>query len=106
MADDMRNAIGDLIDYSANGEFNQANGIFNELMAGRIGDAIEQEKVAMADTVYNRSEEDQLELPLEDEEDYSDEELDAAADEVVAAEEEEYESEEEVGAEPEAEEEQ
>lgn len=103
MADnDMRNAIGDLIDFTANNNFNQANGIFNELMAGRIGDAIEQEKVAMADTVYNRSEEDQLELPLEDEEDYSDEELDAAADEVVDVEDENLEAEDE----PEAEEEQ
>ena len=98
---DMRSAIGDLIDYSANGEFNQANGIFNELMAGRIGDAIEQEKVAMADTVYNRSEEDQLELPLEDEEDYSDEELDAAADEVVDSEDEDLEVEDESEAEEE-----
>ncbi len=101
MADDMRNAIGDLIDYSANGEFNQANGIFNELMAGRIGDAIEQEKVAMADTVYNSNDEDQLEMDLEGDEDYSDEELDAAADEVVDVEDENLEAEDESEAEEE-----
>lgn len=97
----MRNAIGDLIDYSANGEFNQANGIFNELMAGRIGDAIEQEKVAMADTVYNSNDEDQLEMDLEGDEDYSDEELDAAADEVVDVEDENLEAEDESEAEEE-----
>lgn len=87
MADDeMTATIGDMIDFSTNGDFNKANNIFNDLMAGRIQSALDQEKVALANQVYNGADEEQLELPLEDDEDYSDEELDAAADEVADAE--------------------
>jgi uncharacterized protein (DUF1800 family) len=87
MADDEMTAqIGDMIDFSTNGDFNKANNIFNDLMAGRIQSALDQEKVALANQVYNGADEEQLELPLEDDEDYSDEELDAAADEVADAE--------------------
>jgi hypothetical protein len=87
MADDEMTAqIGDLIDFSANGDFNKANNIFNDIMAGRIQSALDQEKVALANQVYNGGDEDQMELPLEDDEEYSDEELEAAADEVADAE--------------------
>jgi len=88
MADnEMTATIGDMIDFSTNGDFNKANNIFNDIMAGRIQSALDQEKVALANQVYNGADEEQLELPLEDDEDYSDEELDAAADEVADAEE-------------------
>jgi len=88
MADnEMTATIGDMIDFSTNGDFNKANNIFNDIMAGRIQTALDQEKVALANQVYNGADEEQLELPLEDDEDYSDEELDAAADEVADAEE-------------------
>lgn len=95
MADnEMTAAIGDMIDFSANGDFNKANNIFDDLMAGRIQTALDQEKVALANQVYNGMEdEEQLELDLEDDEDYSDEELDAAADEVVDADEDLYDDE-------------
>ena len=83
----MTATIGDMIDFSTNGDFNKANNIFNDIMAGRIQSALDQEKVALANQVYNGADEEQLELPLEDDEDYSDEELDAAADEVADAEE-------------------
>lgn len=87
MADDEMTAqIGDMIDFSANGEFNKANNIFNDIMAGRIQSALDQEKVALANQIYNDGDENQMELPLEDDEEYSDEELDAAADEVADAE--------------------
>jgi len=87
MADDeMTATIGDMIDFSTNGDFNKANNIFNDIMAGRIQSALDQEKVALANQVYNGTDEEQLELPLEDDEEYSDEELDAAADEVADAE--------------------
>ena len=73
--DDMRSAIGDMIDYSANGDFNKANNIFNDLIAGRVQTALDQEKIAIANSVYNGSgEEDQLDLPLEDDEEYSEDE--------------------------------
>ena len=86
MADDEMTAqIGDMIDFSANGDFNKANNIFNDIMAGRIQSALDQEKVALANQVYNGGDEDQMELPLEDDEEYSDEELEAAADEVADA---------------------
>ena len=88
MADnEMTATIGDMIDFSTNGDFNKANNIFNDIMAGRIQSALDQEKVALANQVYNGADEEQLELPLEDDENYSDEELDAAADEVADAEE-------------------
>ena len=87
MADDeMTATIGDMIDFSTNGDFNKANNIFNDIMSGRIQSALDQEKVALANQVYNGTDEEQLELPLEDDEEYSDEELDAAADEVADAE--------------------
>lgn len=87
MADDEMTAqIGDMIDFSANGDFNKANNIFNDIMAGRIQSALDQEKVALANQVYNGGDEDQMELPLEDDEEYSDEELEAAADEVTDSE--------------------
>jgi len=88
--DDMRLAIGDMIDYSANGDFNKANNIFNDLIAGRVQTALDQEKIAIANSVYNGGEEDQLDLPLEDDEEYSDEELDAAAQDATEEDEEEY----------------
>jgi len=88
--DDMRLAIGDMIDYSANGDFNKANNIFNDLIAGRVQTAFDQEKIAIANSVYNGGEEDQLDLPLEDDEEYSDEELDAAAQDATEEDEEEY----------------
>ena len=88
--DDMRLAIGDMIDYSANGDFNKANNIFNDLIAGRVQIAFDQEKIAIANSVYNGGEEDQLDLPLEDDEEYSDEELDAAAQDATEEDEEEY----------------
>ena len=85
----MTATLGDMIDFSVNGDFNKANNIFNDIMAGRIQTALDQEKVALANQVYNGVEpdEEQLELDLDDDEDYSDEELDAAADEVADAEE-------------------
>lgn len=86
---EMTATLGDMIDFSVNGDFNKANNIFNDIMAGRIQTALDQEKVALANQVYNGVEpdEEQLELDLDDDEDYSDEELDAAADEVADAEE-------------------
>ena len=86
---EMTATLGDMIDFSVNGDFNKANNIFNDIMAGRIQTALNQEKVALANQVYNGVEpdEEQLELDLDDDEDYSDEELDAAADEVANAEE-------------------
>jgi len=91
--DDMRLAIGDMIDYSANGDFNKANNIFNDLIAGRVQTALDQEKIAIANSVYNGGEEeDQLDLPLEDDEEYSDEELDAAAQDATEEENEEVET--------------
>jgi len=70
--------------------------MFNELIGDKMNDALEQEKISVADQIFNGAEpeEEQLELDLEDgeveeteDEDITDEELDAAIDEVEVEEE-------------------
>jgi len=75
--------MGDLqamIDAAYEKDYNAANGIFNELIGSRMHDALEAEKISMADAMFNgedqadeleaddtTSEED-LEIDLSDEE--------------------------------------
>tara|TARA_R110000868_G_scaffold282471_1_gene542727 strand:+ start:8851 stop:9099 length:249 start_codon:yes stop_codon:yes gene_type:complete len=61
--------IEDLINNVANQDFSKAGLTFNELMSIKIADAMEQQKIAVANAIYNTDEEDddQLELDLDDE---------------------------------------
>ena len=77
------NPIADMIDHIHNSQFEKANTIWNDAIGQRVGDAIEQEKIAVAQAMYS-PEEDAEELEAGDDEDdidleISDEELEAAA---------------------------
>jgi len=78
--------VADLVNSIEKGDAFTSSKMFNDLLKDRVDDAMEQEKIRMANQVYNG---------IEDE--ISDEEVEAAADEVEA----EMEAEAEVEAEPE-----
>lgn len=65
------NPISKMVDYITQSEYTKANDVFNELLAQRVSDSLEQEKIAVAQAIY--SDEDESE-----EDEYTDEELEAA----------------------------
>ena len=56
-----------LIDAMAGGEAMDAETQFNDIMLGKIGDAMDAEKIRIANSIYNTSDEEQMELELEPE---------------------------------------
>ena len=78
--------IEDLVQASLNQDYNHANEIFGDLMGSKISDALEQEKISLANQVYNgvepEEEEDSEDVEFEsddlddDEEVYDEEEID------------------------------
>ena len=68
------NPIQDLIKASLAKDYNNANKIFGEVMTIKMSDLLDQEKVRMADQVYNGAEEEKEELDDEDIEELEDEE--------------------------------
>jgi len=76
------NGISDMIDHIHNSEFEKASAIWNDAIGQRVGDAIDQEKIAVAQSIYTIDQED-LDDEFEDEDlDFSDEELAAAAEDM------------------------
>lgn len=69
--------IEDLINNVVDQNFNDAAVTFNDIMNSKIYDSLEQEKVAVANSIYNEADEEQLELDL-DSDDFSDEEVEEA----------------------------
>ena len=72
------NPIEDLIQYSIDKNYTQATKSFNDVMTIKLNDLLDQEKIRMADQVYNGAEDDpdeeQLELDLDrEDEEVSDE---------------------------------
>lgn len=68
------NPLQDMIQHAIDQNYNQANNAFNDMMTVKMSDLLDQEKIKMADQIYNGAEsdeedpdEDQLELDLEDE---------------------------------------
>lgn len=66
-----------MIDAAYEKDYNAANGIFNELIGSRMHDALEAEKISMADAMFNGEdaadaldthEEEDIEVELSDEE--------------------------------------
>ena len=63
------NPIEDLIDAIAAQNYNQAETHFNDLLGQRVSDALDAEKLVVADKIFNDFDaDDQLELDLEDDE--------------------------------------
>jgi hypothetical protein len=84
------NPIQDLIKASLDKDYNNANKIFGEVMTIKMSDLLDQEKVRMADQVYNGAEEEPEEDPdLNDEEDLESEESEETDEEPEDKEEEE-----------------
>ena len=74
-------AIADMIDFAYAQDFNKATEIFNDQLGDRVTAALDQEKIALADEMFNEPEEtDDEELEAGDEaeeaeEAYEDEEI-------------------------------
>lgn len=67
------NPITDMIQYALDQDFNKANDVFNNMMTVKMSDVLDQEKIKLADQIYNGAEEEdddeeQLELDLDDDE--------------------------------------
>ena len=87
--------IDDFIDQVQNQDFSKASVTFADLMNAKTADALEQEKISLADQIFN-GESDAEDEEDDEMEDISDEELMAAADEIESEEEDDdYELEEE-----------
>jgi hypothetical protein len=69
------NPISKMIDYISHSEYTKANQVFNELLGQRVSDALDQEKIAVAQAIYSDEE-------SEDEDEFTDEELEDALEEV------------------------
>lgn len=69
------NPLQDMIQHALDQNFNKANDVFNSMMTVKMSDLLDQEKINMADQIYNGVEPDeeedgdQLELDLETEDD-------------------------------------
>ena len=96
---DNPNYIQDLIKASLDQDYNHANKIFGEVMTIKMSDLLDQEKVKMADQVYNGvpaeeepiPDDEELAAEPEDENEEEDEEEELESEEDTAEEEEEEE---------------
>ena len=81
-----QNPLSDMIDYITQSEFEKANAIWNDAIGQRVVDALDQEKIAVAQAMYTIDNEDLDDetMGIDDEDDdfeVSDEDLeDALAD--------------------------
>lgn len=82
--------IDDMINNVVNQDFSKSQTYFDAIMQAKMSDSLEQEKIAMANKIFNldNPEGENYEEPTEteeeledDSEEFSDEELDAAAEE-------------------------
>jgi hypothetical protein len=79
------NPIEDLINTVASQDFSKAAPTFAEIMQDKISDALDQERIAVADQVFNGAEPEDEEISDEEAaelDDVTDEEIDDAIDEV------------------------
>lgn len=67
-------SVQDLIQAALNQDYNHANDVFGNLMGEKMSDALEQEKIAVANQIYNGVEPEE-ELDIDDIADETDEEL-------------------------------
>jgi len=75
----MDNTIEDLINNVVDQDFSAASATFNDIIQSKMGDALEQEKIAVAGQIFNgdESDEEQLEMDFDDD-DISDEDIEDA----------------------------
>lgn len=87
-AENETNHIQDLIKASLDKDYNHANKIFGEVMTIKMSDLLDQEKVKMADQIYNGVEQEPEEDPKLNDEDESEEIEDEESEEAEDEEEE------------------
>lgn len=83
------NPMADLVQHALDQDYNKANKVFGDVMGTRINDILDQEKVKLADQIYNgvqpdedeEAEEEQLELDLADQEETDEEDAEVEEDE-------------------------
>jgi len=80
--------IDDMINNVVNQDFSKSQTYFDAVMQAKVNDALEQEKIAMANRIFNLDNPDgeNYEEPVEasdEEDDVSDEELEAGAEEAL-----------------------
>lgn len=76
-----KDQIEDLINRLNDEEFTKANSIVKDLLADRISDRLDQEKISVADHIFNTDEDGDEEIADENLEDYlEDEDLEAIDD--------------------------
>ena len=81
MSDDTEvetNPISNMIDYITQSEFQKANDIFNDLLGQRVSDSLDQEKIAIAQSMNSEEEPEED----DDEMEVTDDEMEAAMDEL------------------------
>ena len=75
------NPLRDLVQHSLDQDYNKANKIFSDVISVKLNDVLDQEKIKLADQLYNgkpaeeddtEGDEDQLELDLDNEDDGGD----------------------------------
>ena len=75
------NPMADLVQHALDQDYNKANKVFGDVMGARINDVLDQEKIKLADQLYNgvepeedeEVEDEQLELDLADQEETDEE---------------------------------
>ena len=83
------NPLMDFVNNISVGELNKANGNFNDLIAGKMGDALEAQRIAVAQSIFGEPQE--AELSDEDIEDIVDEVLEDDEEILAALEDDDYE---------------
>lgn len=81
------NPIEELIDAIAQQNFNQAKSHFEDVLGDKMNDALEAEKLSVAQSVYNDAEESEEDFDLEDVEDDDLDDADEGEEEEVEEEE-------------------
>jgi len=77
------NPIEDLVQAAINQDFTAASDIFGDVMDEKMSDALEQEKIAVASSVYGDEEINDDDIEIDDEDlEFDDEDLDDEEDEV------------------------
>jgi hypothetical protein len=78
------NAVEELINQITTGDLNKAEGSFKSLVQDKMADALEAQRIATAQAIFNGSDDDLLD-DVEDDEDILDDDTDTVSDEELDA---------------------
>ena len=78
------NAVEELINQITTGDLNKAEGSFQSIVQDKMADALEAQRIATAQAIFNSSDDDLLD-DVEDDEDILDDDTDTVSDEELDA---------------------